>query len=87
MHILKAEVPGPVVGKLVSKVRATARILYVIYATLTVIEIVLLLFGGMPLFDSILNAFETAGTGGFAIKIRVLRLIIVHILMLSLLFL
>ena len=68
MHILKAEVPGPVVGKLVSKVRATARILYVIYAALTVIEIVLLLFGGMPLFDSILNAFGTAGTGGFAIK-------------------
>ena len=68
MHILKAEVPGPVVGKLVSKVRATARILYVIYAALTVIEIVLLLFGGMPLFDSILNAFGTASTGGFAIK-------------------
>lgn len=68
MHILKAEVPGPVVRKLVSKVRATARILYVIYAALTVIEIVLLLFGGMPLFDSILNAFGTAGIGGFAIK-------------------
>lgn len=68
MHILKAEVPGPVVGKLVSKVRATARILYFIYAALTVIEIILLLLGGMPLFDSILNAFGTAGTGGFAIK-------------------
>lgn len=68
MHILKAEVPGPVVGKLVSKVRATARILYFIYAALTVIEIILLLLGGMPVFDSILNAFGTAGTGGFAIK-------------------
>lgn len=68
LHILRAEVPGPVVGKLVSKVRLTARILYVIYAVLTVIEIILLLFGGMPLFDSILNAFGTAGTGGFGIK-------------------
>lgn len=68
MHILKAEVPGPVVGKLVSKARVTARILYIIYAVMTVIEIILLLAGGMPLFDSILNAFGTAGTGGFAIK-------------------
>ena len=68
MHILKAEVPGPVVGKLVSKARVTARILYIIYAAMTVIEIILLLAGGMPLFDSILNAFGTAGTGGFAIK-------------------
>ena len=66
--ILRAEVPGPVVGKLVSKVRLTARILYVIYAIMTVIEIILLLFGGMPLFDCILNAFGTAGTGGFGIK-------------------
>ena len=68
LHILRAEVPGPVVGKLVSKVRLTARILYVIYAIMTVIEIILLLFGGMPLFDCILNAFGTAGTGGFGIK-------------------
>lgn len=68
MHILKAEVPGPVVGKLVSKARVTARILYIIYAAMTVIEIILLLAGGMPLFDSILNAFGTAGTGGFASK-------------------
>ena len=68
MHILKAEVPGPVVGKLVSKVRATARILYVIYAAMTFIEVILLLAGGMSLFDSLLNAFGTAGTGGFVIK-------------------
>lgn len=68
LHILRAEVPGPVVGKLVSKIRLTARILYFIYAILTLMEIVLLLFGGMPLFDSILNAFGTAGTGGFSIK-------------------
>ena len=68
LHILKAEVPGPVVGKLVSKVKLTARILYVIYAVLTIILIILLVFGGMSLFDSILMAFGTAGTGGFGVK-------------------
>ena len=68
LHILRAEVPGPVVGKFVSKIRLTARILYIIYAVLTLVETVLLLFGGMPLFDSLLNSFGTAGTGGFAIK-------------------
>lgn len=68
LHILRAEVPGPVVGKLVSKIRLTARILYFIYAILTLLETVLLMFGGMPLFDSLLNSFGTAGTGGFAIK-------------------
>lgn len=67
MHILKAEMPGPVVGKLVSKVRVTARILYVIYGALTVIQIVLLIFGGMSVFDSVLNSFATAGTGGFSV--------------------
>ncbi|WP_207704285.1 TrkH family potassium uptake protein [Candidatus Enterococcus ferrettii] len=66
MHILKAEMPGHIVGKLVSKVRVSAQILYVIYAILTVIEILLLLLGGMPLFDSVLNSFATAGTGGFS---------------------
>ena len=68
LHILQAEMPGPIVGKLVSKVKVTARILYYIYAFLTVVEIIFLLFGGMPLFDSMCNAFGTAGTGGFAIK-------------------
>lgn len=68
LHILRAEVPGPVVGKLVSKIRLTARILYLIYAILTLVETALLMFGGMPLFDSLLNSFGTAGTGGFAIK-------------------
>ncbi|MFV0394165.1 MAG: TrkH family potassium uptake protein [Coprobacillaceae bacterium] len=68
LHILKAEMPGPVVGKLVSKIHVTARILYIMYAVLTLIEVVLLLFGGMSFFDSLLNAFGTAGTGGFAIK-------------------
>lgn len=68
MHILKAEMPGPIVGKLVSKVTVSARLLYKIYAVLTIVEVVLLMFGGMPFFDSLLNAFGTAGTGGFAIK-------------------
>ncbi len=68
IHLLRAEVPGPTVGKLVSKMALTARILYGIYCALTVLEIIFLLFGGMPLFDSMVNAFATAGTGGFAIK-------------------
>lgn len=67
MHVMRAEVPGPTVGKLVSKLRASARILYGIYFILTLVEIVLLAIGGMPLFDSIVNAFATAGTGGFSI--------------------
>ena len=68
MHLMKAEVPGPKVGKLVSKLRFTAQILYAIYIVLTIIEVIMLLFGGMPLFDSVVNSFATAGTGGFAIK-------------------
>ncbi len=68
IHILRAEVPGPVVGKLVPRLRDTAKILYLIYLALTVIQIVFLLCGGMPLFDSVLHAFGTAGTGGFGIK-------------------
>lgn len=69
IHILRAEVPGPIVGKLVPKMRDTAKILYLIYIVLTAVQIVLLLIGGMPLFDSILHAFGTAGTGGFGIKL------------------
>ncbi len=68
MHIMRAEVPGPTVGKLVSRIRVTARLLYVIYIALTVIEMLFLLIGGMPLFDSAVTSFATAGTGGFAIK-------------------
>lgn len=67
MHVMRAEVPGPTVGKLVSKLRASARILYGIYCVLTLIQIILLFAGGMPLFDSIVTSFATAGTGGFAI--------------------
>lgn len=68
LHILRAEIPGPIVGKLVSKIKVTAQILYKIYLGLTLMEVVLLMFGGMPLFDSLVNSFGTAGTGGFAIK-------------------
>lgn len=67
-HILRAEAPGPTYGKLVSKLRFNARILYAIYFAITVIEIIMLLAGGMPLFDCIVNSMATAGTGGFAIK-------------------
>ncbi len=68
MHIMRAEVPGPTVGKLVPKARQTARILYVIYAALTVVLTVLLMLGGMDLYDALLHAFATAGTGGFSTK-------------------
>lgn len=68
MHILRAESPGPKVGKLVPRMKQTAEILYILYIILTVLNIVFLLVGGMPLFDSICTAFGTAGTGGFGIK-------------------
>ncbi|MBR3841583.1 MAG: TrkH family potassium uptake protein [Erysipelotrichales bacterium] len=68
MHIMRAEVPGPSVGKLVPKMRDTAVILYKIYLAMTIIEIIILCICGMPLFDSILHSFGTAGTGGFGIK-------------------
>lgn len=68
MHLLRAEVPGPSVGKLVPKMRSTAIILYSIYLALTVLEVILLVAGGMPLFDSLVNSFATAGTGGFSIR-------------------
>lgn len=68
MHIMRAEVPGPTVGKLLSKTTATARILYLLYTAITLIEAFVLYLGNVPLFDSITLAFSTAGTGGFAIK-------------------
>lgn len=67
LHILRAESPGPVVGKLVPKMRSTARILYAIYIAMTALMILLLILGGMPLFDAFAISFGTAGTGGFAI--------------------
>ena len=68
MHLLRAESPGPDVGKLVPKMRKTAGILYIIYCVLTVINIAFLLAGGMSLFESVCHALGTAGTGGFGIK-------------------
>lgn len=68
MHLMRAESPGPSVGKLVPKVRETAKILYLIYIAMTVIEIIILLLGGMPVFDAVTLSFGTAGTGGFGIK-------------------
>ena len=68
IYLMKAESPGPKVGKMVSKLRVTARILYGIYVALTVAEFIMLVCGGMPVFDSIVNSFATAGTGGFAVK-------------------
>lgn len=68
MNLMKAESPGPSVGKLVPKMQQTAFLLYAIYFAMTIVEIILLLFGGMPVFDSLCHAFGTAGTGGFGIK-------------------
>ena len=68
MQLMKAESPGPSVGKLVPKVRFTARILYLLYIALTAIQILLLLAGGMPIFDALCTGFGTAGTGGFGIR-------------------
>lgn len=68
MHIMRAEVPGPTVGKLVPRARETARILYFIYGALTIIETVLLMLGGMSFYDALLHAFATAGTGGFSTR-------------------
>ena len=67
-QLMKAESPGPSVGKLVPKVGATARILYVIYFVMTVINIALLLLGGMDPFDAVTISFGTAGTGGFGVR-------------------
>lgn len=68
MHLMRAEVPGPIKGKLVPRMRQTARILYLIYVALTFVELVLLLFGGMSLYDAALTAFGTTATGGFGIR-------------------
>lgn len=68
LYLIKAESPGPSVSKLVPKVKSTAKILYSIYLSFTLIEIVLLLIGKMSLFDALTTTFGTAGTGGFGIK-------------------
>ena len=68
VNLMKAESPGPQVDKLVPKVQSTAKILYGIYFALTVVEFCFLLAGGMNVFESLLTAFGTAGTGGFGFK-------------------
>ena len=68
MQLMKAESPGPSVGKLVPKVRYTARILYTLYVVLTVVQFFLLILGGMIPFEAICTAFGTAGTGGFGFR-------------------
>lgn len=68
MHVMRAEVPGPTVGKLVPRLRDTARILYLLYIGVSVIEVFFLLAGGMSLYESLVHMFGTAGTGGFGIK-------------------
>lgn len=68
LHILRAESPGPSVGKIVPKMRQTALILYFMYFAITVLDIIFLCIGGMPLFESVCHAMGTAGTGGFGVK-------------------
>ena len=68
INLMKAESPGPSVGKLVPKIRYTARILYIIYFGMTVLQTILLLFGGMTFLDALNTAMGTAGTGGFGIR-------------------
>ncbi len=68
VHIMRAETPGPSPGKIVPKIGETAKIMYCIYAVLTVFEVIFLLMGGMSLYDALIHAFSTAGTGGFSSK-------------------
>ncbi len=68
MHLLRAESPGPDVGKIVPKMKKTARVLYCIYIGMTIVTFIFLLFGDMSVFDAVCTAFGTAGTGGFGIK-------------------
>ena len=68
MHLMRAESPGPDVGKLVPKMKQTATILYGIYVVLTVLNFLFLIAGGMPVLEAVCTAFGTAGTGGFGVK-------------------
>lgn len=67
MHLMRAESPGPSVGKLVPKMRQTASLLYKMYIFLSVVMVIALLLAGMPLYDALIHMFGTAGTGGFSI--------------------
>ena len=68
IHIMRAEMPGPIIGKLVPRAKETARILYIIYLAFTVLETILLMLGDMTLFEALVHSFGTVGTGGFGIK-------------------
>lgn len=68
MHLFRAESPGPEVGKLVPSLRKTARVLYLTYIALSVLNFIFLIAGDMPLFDAVCTVFGTAGTGGFGIR-------------------
>ena len=68
LHLMRAESPGPDVGKLVPRIRHTAAILYLTYVVLTVVNFLFLVLGRMPVFDAVCTAFGTVGTGGFGIK-------------------
>ena len=68
LHILRAESPGPSVGKIVPKMKETAKILYFMYIGITVLDIIFLKIGGLPLFEAVCHAFSTAGTGGYGVK-------------------
>ena len=68
MHLVRAEVPGPTAGKLVPRMKHTSTILYGIYTTMTAVLVILLLLGGVSLFDSLCLSFGTAGTGGFSLS-------------------
>ena len=68
MHVLRAEMPGPIVDKIVPRARDTAKILYLLYIGFTVAEAIALIIAGMPIFDAVVHSFGTAGTGGFGIK-------------------
>ncbi|MCR4656429.1 MAG: TrkH family potassium uptake protein [Lachnospiraceae bacterium] len=67
-NLMRAESPGPSVGKLVPRLKSTAQLLYIIYFALTLMEILLLIISGMPVFDSFTLSFGTAGTGGFGVR-------------------
>ncbi len=67
MHLMRAESPGPSVGKLVPRIKQTAKILYLIYFAITVTEIIVLIISGMPIFDAFCISFGSAGTGGFGV--------------------
>jgi trk system potassium uptake protein TrkH len=68
IHIMRAEMPGPVVDKIVPRVKDTAKILYLMYIALTGLEVIFLMTGGMSFYDALIHAFGTAGTGGFSVR-------------------